>query len=84
MKLNDLPNIGPVLEKNLQTAGIRTPEELRELGAEEAWLRIRLTADSGACLHMLEALAGALAGVPKKALPPERKAELRAFAKSHS
>ena len=35
--------------------------------------------DSGACLHQLTALAGADAGIPKKDLSPERKAELRAF-----
>lgn len=83
MELTELPNIGPVLAENLRRIGIQTPEALRRTGAEEAWLRIRLQVDGGACLHQLQALAGAAAGVPKKDLPPERKAELKAFFDSH-
>ena len=83
MELTDLPNIGPVLAQNLYAVGIGTPEDLRKAGAEEAWLRIRLQVDSGACLHQLQALAGAVADVPKKDLPPERKTELKAFFDSH-
>ena len=56
-KLTDLPNIGPVLAGNLEKAGVF--HRLRELGAEEAFLRIRTRVDSTACLHQLEALAGA-------------------------
>ena len=78
-KLTDLPNIGPVLEAHLRKAGIETPEQLREVGAEEAFLRIRAAADSTACLHELEALAGAVEGIRKSLLPGQRKAELRAW-----
>ena len=78
-KLTDLPNIGPVLAGNLEKAGIETPDQLRELGAEEAFLRIRTRVDPTACLHQLEALAGAAVGVRKSLLPPERKAELKAW-----
>ena len=78
-KLTDLPNIGPVLAGNLEKAGIETPDRLRELGAEEAFLRIRTRVDPTACLHQLEVLAGAAAGVRKSLLPPERKAELKAW-----
>lgn len=81
-KLTDLPNIGPVLAGNLEKAGIETPVRLRELGAEEAFLRIRTRVDSTACLHQLEALAGAAAGVRKSLLPQERKAELKAWFRS--
>ncbi len=78
-KLTDLPNIGPKLAENLEKAGVSTPERLRELGAEGAFLRIRAQADPTACLHQLEALAGAVEGVKKSLLPPERKAELKAW-----
>lgn len=78
-KLTDLPNIGPVLAGNLEKAGIETPDRLRELGAEEAFFRVRTQVDSTACLHQLEALAGAAAGIRKSLLPPERKAELKAW-----
>ena len=83
MELTELPNVGPVLAHNLQAVGIETPEGLRKIGAEEAWLRIRLQVDDGACFHQLQAIAGAAAGVPKKDLPPARKAELKAFFDSH-
>jgi len=83
MELTNLPNIGPVLAQNLHAIGIDTPEALREIGAEGAWLAIRGRVDPGACLHQLQALAGAAAGIPKKDLPPERKAELKAFFDSH-
>ena len=79
MELTELPNIGPVLADNLRRVGISTPEELRAVGACEAWKRIREQVDSGACFHQITALAGAEEGVPKKELSPERKAELRAF-----
>ena len=81
-KLTDLPNVGPKLAENLEKAGIQTPERLRELGAEEAFLRIRTRVDSTACLHQLEALAGAAEGVRKSLLSPERKAELKAWFRS--
>ena len=68
MTLTDLPNIGPVLAEHLRAAGIHTPEQLREIGAAE---------DPTICLHALEALAGAVEGVRKSALPAEQKAELK-------
>lgn len=82
-RMTDLPNIGPVLAKELEKIGVTAPDELRQLGAEEAWLRIRLQVDSGACLHKLQALAGAVEGIPKKDLLPERKVQLKAFFQSH-
>lgn len=78
-KLTDLPNIGPKLAENLNRIGVTTPEELRALGAEGAFLRIRAQVDPTACLHQLEALAGAVEGVKKSLLPPERKAELKTW-----
>ncbi len=81
--LTGLPNIGTVLAGNLVSIGIETPEELRAMGAEEAWLRIRAQVDPGACLHQLQALAGAVEGIPKKELSSRRKEELKAFFNSH-
>lgn len=34
------------------------------------------------CLHQLQALEGAVEGIPKKDLSPEKKAELREYFKS--
>ena len=80
-RLIDLPNIGPVLAGNLEKIGVAEPEQLRQMGAEEAFLRIRAQVDPTACLHQLEALAGAAEGTKKSLLPPERKAELKAWFK---
>ena len=76
-RLTDLPNIGPKLAENLQKIGVTTLKQFQTLGAEEAFLRIRAQVDPTACLHQLEALAGAEAGIKKSLLPPERKAELK-------
>ena len=80
--MTDLPNIGPVLAGNLERIGVTGADQLRELGAEEAFLRIRAQADPTACLHQLEALVGAVEGVRKNLLPSERKAELKAWFKN--
>jgi len=82
MELTELPNIGPVLAENLRKVGIETPEELRRAGTYGAFMRIYIQVDSGACLHQLEAIEGAVEGVKKSMLPLEKKAELRTFHKN--
>ena len=77
-ELSALPNIGPEVERQLNETGVTTAAELRALGAEDAWLRIQAN-DPSACIHRLLALEGAIQGVKKALLPPERKAELKAF-----
>ena len=81
-ELSALPNIGPEVERQLNEAGVTTAAELRALGAEEAWLRIQRNAPS-ACIHRLLALEGAVQGVKKTLLPPERKAALKDFYQAH-
>ena len=39
-ELAKLPNIGKVVEEQLNQVGITTYEELKELGSRQAWLRI--------------------------------------------
>lgn len=78
MELTKLPNIGPELARLLNEVEIRDSEELKELGAEMAFLRLK-TRDPDSCFHKLTALEGAVQGVRKTQLTPERKAELRAF-----
>ena len=78
--LSKLPNIGPDTERQLIEVGISTYEELKELGAEKAWLKIQ-TIDESACIHRLLGLEGAIQGVKKTMLPSERKAELKEFYK---
>lgn len=80
-RLTDMPNIGPKLADNLNKIGVTAPGQLRAMGAEEAFLRVRAQVDQTACRHQLEALAGAVEGVKKSLLSPERKAELKAWFK---
>ena len=79
-KLSDLPNIGTVVETKLKKVGIETPEQLIELGAEQAFIRLR-SVDEGACLSMLCGLEGAVRGIRWHQLPKERKEELKSFIK---
>lgn len=77
-ELSQLPNIGKEVERQLNEAGISTYEELKTLGAEQAWLKIQEN-DASACIHRLLALEGAVCGVKKTLLPEERKKELKEF-----
>jgi DNA transformation protein and related proteins len=79
MGLTDLPNVGRVLAGNLDAVGVHTPEQLRQLGSKDAFIRIRAAVDSGACLHMLYGLQGAIEGVPDSQLSDATKDNLRCF-----
>lgn len=80
--LSSLPNVGKVLENNLLLVGIETPEQLRSIGAEETFIRIRVYVDPGACLHMLYGIQGAIEGLPDKLLTDDTKQKLKAFYKT--
>lgn len=81
-ELSKCPNIGPAVDAQLAQADISTQDELKAVGAEDAWLRIQAF-DPSACIHRLLALEGAIQGVKKTLLPQERKAELKAFYTAH-
>jgi len=49
-------------QKQLNTIGINTLEDLVETGSREAWLRIRAI-DSSACYNRLCGLEGAIQGI---------------------
>ena len=61
--LAPLRNIGPVSKRMLAAAGITSVETLRELGAVEAYRRVR-SRDPRASLNLLWALEGAVSGRP--------------------
>ena len=73
-----MPNIGKVVADKLIQVGITTPEELREIGSEQAFTRIQ-TIDETACLSILQGLEGAVQGIRWHNLPKERKEELKQF-----
>lgn len=76
--LTQLPNIGKVVAEKLVQVGITTPEELKTVGSEKAFIRIQ-TIDETACMSMLQALEGAIQGIRWHDLPKERKDELNQF-----
>ena len=78
-ELRALHNVGKVLEGHLLRVGIETPEQLRSIGAEVAFIRIRKQVDSCACLHMLYGIQGAIDNMPDKVLPDNTKKKLRQF-----
>ena len=81
-ELSSLPNIGKVVEEQLMQVGVDSAEELKRIGAREAWLRIQAI-DESACIHRLMALEGAIRGVKKSMLSDEVKADLKAFYQQH-
>lgn len=77
-ELSKLPNLGPVVEHQLNEVGITTAEQLKEIGSKQAWLKIK-SIDDSACIHRLYALEGAVQGIRKTQLAEEKKAELKEF-----
>jgi DNA transformation protein len=77
-ELTPLPNIGKVVAEKLVQVGITTPEELKTIGTEQAFIRLQ-TIDEPACLSMLQGLEGAVQGIRWHYLPKDREEELKAF-----
>ncbi|MFV3011660.1 TfoX/Sxy family protein [Clostridium botulinum] len=77
-ELSKLPNIEKEVERQLNKVGIFIYDELKDIGTEQAWLKIQ-EIDASACIHRLLALEGAIQGVKKTALSQERKADLKDF-----
>lgn len=81
-ELSKLPNIGKVVEEQLNQVGITTVDQLIDLGSKEAWLRIKAIDDS-ACINRLQGIEGAIQGIKKKDLPEETKKDLKEFYQEH-
>ena len=82
VELSKLPNIGEKVEEQLHQVGITTANELKEIGAKAAWLKIQ-EIDESACINRLMALEGAIQGVKKTMLSDETKANLKEFYQEH-
>lgn len=72
------PNIGKDTATKLMMVGINNYAELRAAGAERAFLLLQ-SLDPGVCIHLLQALEGAIEGIPKSQLSADKKQELREF-----
>lgn len=77
-QLSELPNIGKEVERQLNKVGIFTYDELKNIGSEQAWLKIQ-EIDASACINRFLAMEGAIQGIKKTELSQERKAELKDF-----
>lgn len=76
--LTSLKNIGKEIEKKLESVGISSPEELKQVGSKEAFLRLKARYQN-VCLVHLYTLQGALDGIEYNQLPEETKRDLKAF-----
>ena len=77
-ELSKLPNIGKVVEEQLNDIGISTADELINIGSKEAWLKIK-EIDESACLNRLMALEGAIQNIRWHNLSEEDKENLKDF-----
>ncbi len=79
--LTAMMNIGKEMERKLVSVGIDSPEKLIELGAKEAFLKLR-EAYPNVCLVHLYTLEGAIYNTEYNHLPEDKKRELKAFSDS--
>jgi DNA transformation protein len=78
-QLTDMPNIGKTLAEKLNSIGIYNKEDLKIMGSERAFERIKNLENNGTCLNMLFALEGAIKGIRWHNLEKDRKDELKTY-----
>ena len=79
--LTSLRNIGETLEKKLKSVGIETAGDLRAVGSEEAYVRLKLRYPEAKsmCLVHLYAIEGAISDTDFNQLPEDVKRRLKEF-----
>lgn len=77
-ELSKLPNIGKVLEGQLNDVGIDNVNELINIESRKAWSNIK-EIDESACLNRLMALEGSIQGIRWHDLSDEDKKNLKDF-----
>ena len=77
-ELSTLLNIGSEIEKKLKAVGIDSAEELKDVGSEEAFVRLK-TRYPNVCLVHLYTLQGAVDGMEYNQLSDDVKHNLKAF-----
>lgn len=75
--LNSL-GLGKTMEKKLHTVGIRSAEELMEIGSKQAFFRLKAQYPN-TCVVILYYLEAAIRGVEFKQLDDACKSELKAY-----
>lgn len=77
--LTHLPNIGKTLAEKLNQVGINDESTLKQIGSENAIIKLATIENSGVCINMLYALEGAVQGIRWHNLDNNRKLELKEF-----
>lgn len=77
-ELTSMMNIGKEMGKKLTAVGIDSPEKLIELGAKQAFLKLKEEYPS-VCLVHLYSLEGAISNTEFNCLSEEKKKELKEF-----
>lgn len=70
-------NLGPKSREWLASVGINTLDDVAELGAVEAYKKVKAAFPEKVSLNLLYALQGALLDLPWNELPPGMKEELK-------
>jgi DNA transformation protein len=81
-ELAALRNLGPASAAWLEAAGIHTADQLRRLGALEAFRRVAFHRGGDVSLNLLYALEGALRDVRWDRIPREERDALRRAAET--
>lgn len=76
MKLAGVPNIGKTLEMELNSIGIQSVEELREVGSIEAIIRLNIHG-CNTCYNKFYALEGAIQNIRWHQLSKEYRQQLK-------
>ena len=71
-------NIGKEMARKLASVGVDSPEKLIEMGAEQAYFKLKV-AYPQVCLVHLYALEGAIENTEFNCLSAEKKKELKEF-----
>jgi len=77
-ELTSMRNIGKEMAKKLTSVGIESSEKLIEVGAKDAFLRIKQKYPN-VCLVHLYTLEGAIHDIEFNSLPEDTKKELKEF-----
>lgn len=77
-ELTSMKNIGKEMEKKLKSVGIDSPQKLAELGAKQAFLKLK-TVYPQVCLVHLYTLEAALQDREFNQLSEDKKKELKEF-----
>ena len=80
--LTQMMNIGKEMSAKLQSVGIDSAEKLAQIGAKEAYLRLKEVYPN-VCLVHLYVLEGAITDTPFNNLTEEIKRDLKVFSDQH-